>query len=408
MKKTPNNNLYEGQVLINGADTITGYNAARALYNTGLTVFGHSNSNNSAYSNSRIWKKVYNGEFNVKTLRDIASEIQKEENSKDVKPVLLLSQDMAVEYVASHRDELGMHFAFSLPENNIISRLLDKTIFHSWCINNNIPVPQSYIVDNSTSLSNALKNLNYPLIIKPLVRNYKWDTNYPNSKLICIDNDKDIDNIPSNIFDLSKRFLVQEWIPGKDEDIYFVLVHINEKNNCVSLTAKKLLQWPVLSGSTAICISIENKYLTNLGEEILKKAGLIGLGSIEFKKHSNTNRYYVIEPTVGRNDYQSYIAPASGINLSLCYALDCLGYSYRTDSSQTQAIWIDEISSFRALFSSYRKHILTFNILSLFKSKIKFATWVQYDPVTFFRIINKLFINKIKRFINNIFRKLRE
>ncbi len=402
MIKSSRNKQYEGQVLVNGADTITGYNAARALYNTGLVVFGQANSNNSAYSKSRIWKKVYYGKFNTESLKSISSEIQKKENSKGIKPVLLLSQDMAVEYVARHRDELIRHFTFNLPEYNIITRLLDKTLFHSWAMNNNILVPRSHIVENRVSLGLALKHLNYPVIIKPLVRTEKWDSKFSNAKLIYIDHNKDVEKIPGDIFDLSNRFIVQEWIPGGDEDVYFVLAYFDEQQYCVSLVGKKLLQWPILSGSTAICISIDDKSLTDLGVEILRKAGLIGLGSIEFKKHSVTNRYYVIEPTVGRNDYQSYIAPASNINLSLYYVLNCLGYSYQTSRSKTQAIWIDEISSFRALFSSDSDSIFPFRLSSLFRSKVRFATWFLYDPVTFFRLLYKLIITKVKRHINRV------
>lgn len=395
------NKLYEGQVLVNAADTITGYNAARALYNTGFVVFGHVQSKDSVYSKSRIWKKVYYGKFSVELLKNVSSEIQKEENSKGMKPVLLLSQDNAVEYVATHRDELIKHYAFILPKYNIISRLLDKTLFHTWASNNHVLVPQSRIVENDTSLNLALKHLNYPVIIKPLVRTEKWDIKFSNAKLIYVDHDKDIEKIPSDIFDLSNRFIVQEWVPGGDEDVYFVLVYIDEKKYCISMTGKKLMQWPVSSGSTATCISIDDKSLTDLGVEILKKSGLIGLGSIEFKKHSVTNRYYVIEPTVGRNDYQSYIAPASNINLSLYYVLNCLEYSYLTNSCQTQAIWIDEISSFRSLFSSCSNNIFPIRLFSLLKYKVKFATWSLIDPVIFFCLVYRLVVNKIKRHISS-------
>jgi len=390
------NRLYEGQVLINGADTITGYNAARALHNSGLVVYGHAESKNSIYSKSRLWKKVFFCEFNHKSLKIISEEIQSENNARGMKPVLLLSQDSAVEYVSECRDDLARHYLFLLPEHTVVSNLMDKTKFHLWAVGNDVLVPKSKIVKNSDDLKRAFDNLDYPVVIKPLVRTKKWDSRFANDKLIYIASEKYINTIPDDIFKLSDNFVVQEWIPGGDENVYFVLAHIDEKNNCIGMAGRKLLQWPVLSGSTASCVSVDNQTLTDLGVEILRRAGLKGLGSIEFKRHDENNRYYVIEPTVGRNDYQSYIAIASNINLSLYYVLNCLEYSYVADLSHSDAMWIDEINSIRSLFASYSwKKSLT-ELCSPLKYKIRFANMALIDLATFIRLIFWLVINKVK------------
>lgn len=391
------NKLYEGQVLVNGADTVTGYNAARALSNTGLSVYGLAESKNSTYSKSSVWKNIFYGNFDIECLKRISVMIKKAENSRGINPVLLLSQDSAVEYVASHQQELLDHYTFHLPEYKVVNRLLDKTIFHSWATNNNILVPQSCVVKNEEGLNFALKDMSFPIIIKPLVRSDKWDREFPNEKLIYISSYKDTDNVPNNLFSLCKRFIVQEWIPGDDEDVFFVLACINKKHEVVSLAGQKLLQWPTLTGSTATCVSIDNEPLVNLGIDILNKSGLVGLGSIEFKRHNENNRYYVTEPTVGRNDYQSYIAPASNKNLSLYYVLNCLDYSYLTNSRQSKAMWIDEIGSLRSIFNSYRKKPSILGSFCIFKYKIRFANFSAYDPITLFRLLSSLIIRKFKR-----------
>ena len=44
----------------------------------------------------------------------------------------------------------------------------------------------------------------------------------------------------------------------------------------------------------------------------VKRTGFVGMGSIEFKWHAGRRGYLVIEPTVGRTDWQEEIATLCG------------------------------------------------------------------------------------------------
>ncbi|WP_156493292.1 hypothetical protein, partial [Oleiphilus sp. HI0125] len=55
--KSPN--LYAGTVLINGADTITGYNAARSIAGQGFKIYGQATNPQSLYLKSKIWRNVF-------------------------------------------------------------------------------------------------------------------------------------------------------------------------------------------------------------------------------------------------------------------------------------------------------------------------------------------------------------
>ena len=47
----------------------------------------------------------------------------------------------------------------------------------------------------------------------------------------------------------------------------------------------------------------------------VKRTGFVGMGSIEFKWHAGRRGYLVIEPTVGRADWQEEIATLCGENI---------------------------------------------------------------------------------------------
>jgi predicted ATP-grasp superfamily ATP-dependent carboligase len=54
-----------------------------------------------------------------------------------------------------------------------------------------------------------------------------------------------------------------------------------------------------------------------LTEKFLQVSDYEGLGSLEFKWDSQLDRFVIIEPTVGRTDWQEEIATLSGVNLPL-------------------------------------------------------------------------------------------
>lgn len=341
-------NLFSGTVLINGADTVTGYNAARSLAGHGFTIYGQAENANSIFLKSKYWANIFIGDCNEENLIAYSKAIMAEKRIKCFKPVLLLSQDKAVALVSSKKDALSSHFYFQLPPPDVTEILLDKTKFDSWARANNVDVPISKIVSQKNDLQIALDEIPFPLVIKPLVRTPLWDQKYPNDKAFMLKKRPQNADYLLSLLEATPKLIVQQWITGGDEDVYFVLAHFGSKKTS-AMAGRKITQWPVLTGSTSMCVSYEDPNLLKLGVDILRKANYHGLGSVEFKKDKKTGNYSVTEPTVGRNDFQSYIATCSGINLNLSYVLDCLDYSYHPQTKTGKAVWFDELGYIRSL-----------------------------------------------------------
>ena len=83
-------------------------------------------------------------------------------------------------------------------------------------------------------------------------------------------------------------------------------------------------------------------------------ANFIGLGSLEVKKSETDDRYYITEPTVGRNNMQSYIAVAGGVNLTLAAFDDASASHHHRDPKRRRAVWIEEDSLLQALLHGLR------------------------------------------------------
>jgi len=57
--------------------------------------------------------------------------------------------------------------------------------------------------------------------------------------------------------------------------------------------------------------------LRPLTEAFFRAASFVGLGSMEFKRDVRSGRFFMIEPTVGRADWQEEIATLHGANIPL-------------------------------------------------------------------------------------------
>ena len=116
------------------------------------------------------------------------------------------------------------------------------------------------------------------------------------------------------------ELIVQEWVAGPDSNIYFSLFHRGKNPNAVHIFhGRKIASYPPRVGSTAVCLAAPEMagVLGPLTEKFLEVSDYEGLGSLEFKWDSQLNRFVVIEPTVGRTDWQEEIATLSGLNLPL-------------------------------------------------------------------------------------------
>jgi predicted ATP-grasp superfamily ATP-dependent carboligase len=115
------------------------------------------------------------------------------------------------------------------------------------------------------------------------------------------------------------EIVVQEWIEGDDADVYFCLQYRPPGGPSVSFAGRKICQWPLLVGGTASCMPAPEAEaeLKTLTDNFFEAVGFVGIGSMEYKRDVRDGRFYMVEPTVGRSDYQEEIATLNGTNIPL-------------------------------------------------------------------------------------------
>src|SRR5699024_4577683 len=80
-----------------------------------------------------------------------------------------------------------------------------------------------------------------------------------------------------------------------------------------------------------------------------RDTGVSGLASMEYKRDRRTGDFYMIEPTVGRTDYQEEVATLNGVNIPLAAYCTKLGLPLPgTRGNPPPRIWCDGTSDRRS------------------------------------------------------------
>ena len=233
------------------------------------------------------------------------------------RPVLILTSDQCVDTVSAHRQELESLYHISLPSDQMVRALADKTLFQSLAERAGFEVPRAVCVTSAADLE-RIAELQPPLIIKPgdktLVLRGLAD------RILRADTVSEAREACAQMLMNVPAIIVQEWIDGPDSDLLFTLFACDSGGQVLGVFhGRKLVCDPPAVGTTAICCAAPEMAaeLLTPTQNFISQVSYRGLGSLEFKRDRQRNRLAIIEPTVGRTDWQSEIATLCGVNLPL-------------------------------------------------------------------------------------------
>jgi D-aspartate ligase len=296
--------------------------------------------------------------------------------------------------VSDHEDELKAYYHFILPPKKTIEMLMNKRLFHEFATQNGFNVPNTFFIKNKEDIEKIGNLSSYPCVIKPEFRDLSWISDVSKIHKILFAASKDeFFSLFKNYNISDKSLVVQEWIDGSDADVYYCLTYINRNQEPLAVfTGKKIRQFPILTGSTAFAESKWNPYVAAESVRLLKKAGCIGICSMEFKHSKKDNEYKITEPTVGRTDTQEGSSINSGMDIPYIAYLDALGQNPEPLHYFCEGIkWINEPED----YSSVRNYIKNKNIslkelICSYKGKRTYALKAMDDPLPFITFIGNL------------------
>jgi D-aspartate ligase len=232
-------------------------------------------------------------------------------------PVLILTTDESVDAVSAARSEIETLYRISLPSAEIVQALADKAKFQQLAELEGFRVPRGVAVSNVNDCS-QIGLLAAPLILKPTDKNLVHAGIV--ERAVRADTITEAEHVARRMLQRSAGLIVQEWIDGPETEIFFSLFSCNREGRLLGIfPGRKLVCSPPMIGTTAVCAAApeSSAEMTAQTQRFIARVGYRGLGSLEFKRDSRTGEFVIIEPTVGRTDWQEEIATLCGVNLPL-------------------------------------------------------------------------------------------
>lgn len=231
------------------------------------------------------------------------------------RPVLFLTQEETVRTVSRQRERLTQHYRFALPAQERVEALQHKQGFQHLAEQHDAPIPPLVHVRTPADLS-GLARLHYPVVVKPGGRDAEYARRF--KKAYRVEDAAQAAELVARILPVMPDVVVQEWIEGPDSGIYFCLQYLDRQGRvAASFTGRKIRSWPPQTGGTASCTAAPEAHaeLSRLTEGFFRATGVIGMASMEYKRDARSGAFRMVEPTIGRTDYQEEVATLNGVNL---------------------------------------------------------------------------------------------
>jgi predicted ATP-grasp superfamily ATP-dependent carboligase len=238
-----------------------------------------------------------------------------------VRPVLFLTQEESVRTVSQQRDRLALLFRFNLPSAELVETLQHKYGFQQLAERFDAPIPRLVHVRGASDMP-ALESLRYPVAVKPGERDAGYSQQF--KKAYRVESAGECAALVKRILAVMADVVVQEWIEGADSAIHFCLQYLDRDGRVVaSFTGRKVRSWPPQVGGTASCLPAPEAgaELARMTTQFFRDAGVVGMASMEYKRDAASGQFRMVEPTIGRTDYQEEVATLNGVNLP--YAAYC-------------------------------------------------------------------------------------
>ena len=251
-------------------------------------------------------------------------------NRYSAKAPVLITQDSSVLWLSKVREAVGEYFSLLLPEPDVVDLLMDKIRFSEYGRDRGWPLPQTFVVASQADFRAICEAVPFPCIVKPAVKNAAFRA-HASAKAYLAENAAELKRAYADIAQWEPEMVLQEFVPGGDDHIAYCLMYYDAQGRKkAAYTGIKLRQWPPFRGGTAVaapCPAEWEEMVAGLAKEIFDAVGYRGLGSVEFKIHPGDGRPRIVEPTVGRTNYQSEIAVLNGVNIPAIAYWDMIGES---------------------------------------------------------------------------------
>ncbi|HHX87054.1 MAG TPA: carboxylate--amine ligase [Firmicutes bacterium] len=393
------------KAVILGANFYTALGAIRTLGRHGVKVYALDYDFSRAYalSSRYVFRKVFCPDINQdeEALADFLLRLGRQFEQP---PVLMASADNYALLISRYAEELAPYYLFPDNPPRLLETIINKRGLYRLSQQHGLQMPLTYFPDNEAAIKEAAEGISYPCIVKPSI-SHRFVKVF-RSKCLLVNDTASLIEALKKARAAGLEVMVQEIIPGFDDQMFCFDVYINREGRPThTLVAQKLRQFPANFGSSTLTHQCYDPEIVELGLEYMRKLGYRGYGEIEFKRHPENGRLYMIEINA-RLSSLNVLFDLCGVEFTYIMYRDLIGEplpDYHLREEKPWAFW-HAYEDFVTIRQYRRTGQLTWGqiIKPWFTHRKAHAIWAADDPkplLSFGRIIFRKVVNKVQRLL---------
>lgn len=265
--------------------------------------------------------------------------------------ILIPPTDDGAVFVADHADALREWFMFPNQRADLVDSLCSKKEMYFLAKKFRVPTPEAAFPRSREDALAFLKNAAFPIMIKPI---HNWGLRRPQSLAIVHEERELIARYDAMEDPERPNLMLQEYIPGRDEDVWMFNGYFNQDSEClVGFTGRKIRQHPAHRGPTSLGVCQRNKTVEKMIKQFMKAIGYRGIVDIGCRYDARDGRYKVLDinPRIGAT-FRLFVAD-NGMDVARALYLDMTGQPVVPGTAPDGRKWFvedgDLLSSFQDL-----------------------------------------------------------
>jgi D-aspartate ligase len=265
------------------------------------------------------------------------------------RPELFYQNDPSVLAISRHRDTLAEHFAFVVPDAELVEDLVDKARFTRLASRLDLPIPRTVIIQGGAH-SPEIGDVSFPVIVKPVLRkgvNEIWFPVAGRAKASLAGSAAEFAALLSRSELKGVSLVVQEEIPGPEARISSYHAFIDSEGiTRGEFTGRKFRTWPRQFGqSTAVEIVAQDDVLS-LGREVLRKMDFTGVAKVDFKR-DDAGKLLLLEVNP-RFSLWHHPGAVAGVNIPALVYRSLTGWPVTAGEAESRICWCNLWNDWRA------------------------------------------------------------
>jgi D-aspartate ligase len=326
----------------------------RSLGRLGVAVYSLDHRSTSVPNASRWCRGVVNVGVDGRPLGDrveLVADLGRAADRLGNGTMLIAGTDEWATFLAAEAEELSSRFVFPQTALAVVEALASKEGMYRLATEHGMPTPGIAVPRDAGDAEHAAETLAYPILVKPVYSRphvtYKGIAANPRE---LMEHYRALEERPDE-----PNVLFQEYIPGRDEDVWIFNGYFDRMSRCVTaFTGVKLRQLPAHMGHCAIGELRQNAALIQQTERFLSAVGYQGIVDIGYRFDARDGRYKVLDVNPRLGGAFRLFVDRHGLDVARAAYLDLTGQAVPPPDPRDGRRWFREDSDLVA-FRQYRR-----------------------------------------------------